>query len=161
MQEKCIRGGYHWYAKLYEVTLDYRPVIKALDKTYPLLEENGVKSATNTVNIRYIGEPVENKYKIDDGEWNEYTGDFVVDVGHTVYAKCKYINGMEANSSFEVTDMADALESAVYDGNEDTYIQQDGEKFMQLAPELQNRQVKVKLESVCWNRRSYIIYKIL
>ena len=75
-----------------EVRIVNAPTIAAPEYDYPVWSQSGVSYLPIKVTINYDSKSVQKLYKIDDGEWTEYNGQFILPVGSTVYAKSIFKN---------------------------------------------------------------------
>ena len=98
-----------------------------LTGSYPILTEYGVQMSVSLKLSNETNKASKIMYRVDNGEFKEYTGEINI-TGSKIYAKTvKTINGRE--SSIAEKDMSnvelakDALEATAYDGNEETYSQ--------------------------------------
>ena len=134
---------------LYEITMFNTPVI-SYTQSYPVIAEYGVDQGFSNVTISYFNTSVQKLYKINSGEWKEYTGKIKLGLNQTVYAKGIDKNGIETpTSQYTATLLDDAVGAAAYDGNTGTsyqltkYASGAKERFMSVDSGLQGKQIKV------------------
>ena len=94
-------------------------------KYYPILTEYGVTSGYNEVTINYFQTSVDRLYRIDGGNWQKYQNDTIrLEINQKIEAKGIDKFGNEtAVISYTSVLPSDALDSAAYDNNNNTYIQ--------------------------------------
>ena len=108
-------------SKLYEVDIDNSPVINH-DEIYPTLTEYGVENAYSKINIDYFSTSVRREYKINDGEWQNYNGEFNVNIGDIVTARGYDKDNNVSRESSYTSAISDMVGPLAYDGSIDTSI---------------------------------------
>ena len=74
----------------------------------PIITYNPTSAAqTVTVNIDYARNAVVTKYKIDNGQWQDYTGAFEVTENCVIYAYNSDVDGIEADSNVTISNIVD------------------------------------------------------
>ncbi|MBP3460860.1 MAG: type II secretion system protein [Bacilli bacterium] len=105
-----------------EVGPSYKATID-IDITAPKLTESGVKDASATININYSEESNVKLYRINDGEWQKYTGAIKTSSGSTIYAKST-VNDIDKDFIVEqkVVFPENIIKKDAYDNDKETYI---------------------------------------
>ena len=110
---------------LYEVSVVTSPVLN-IEKVYPLLTEYGVKDGYSNVEITYFRTAVKKQYKINDGEWKDYTGKIKLNLGEKITARSiDKNNTISTEKAYTSVLSTDALPKVVYDGDVTTTLPQD------------------------------------
>ena len=111
-----------FYFEIYEVREYNVPVIKTTFN-YALLKNTGVEPANSYVEVQYAETSQRKLYKINEGQWKDYNGKILLNVGETVYCKGVDKDGKESIiSSFTPNYADDALQSLAYDNNTNTFV---------------------------------------
>ena len=130
-----------------DTQLPQMPVINS-NYGYPILTEYGVKKDGKTTITFDTSKNVTNYYKIDEGQWIEYTGEFEIDKECTIYVKSvKNDSGLGVSTSRTITSPTDALGEAAYDGDENTGDEytKEGSKYVYLDETMQGRNIRIKI----------------
>ena len=102
------------------------PVINS-NYGYPILTEYGVKYDGETSIEFDERRGITNLYSVDNGTtWNEYKGKFEITGTGTIIAKSVKESGLETIATKTITQPANALGAAAYDGNESTAVNANG-----------------------------------
>ena len=125
--------------------------------SYPTLTESGIQISTKIEISNETNKTSKIMYKIDDGEYKEYTGE-VNAVGNTIYAKTvkntKESNVVTKNMN-EVEVAKDAIDKELYDNDLDTehHITGSGSKINEIETKY------LLVNSSAWNNDYKIYYK--
>ena len=100
------------------------------DGTYPILKSSGLQTAYATITINYYRTGVQKLYRINEGDWLNYTGSFRAELGQKIEAKSIDKNGTDSYMIELVAHEADdALGKAAYDNDTTTYSELTGKKI--------------------------------
>ena len=106
---------------VFELKLYNIPVITS-KYIYPTLSTNGMSNTYNDVGIAYFSTSVQKLYRINGGEWQNYTGNINLSIGDKIEAKGIDMYGTETViSSLTSNSASNALLPVAYDGNLSTY----------------------------------------
>lgn len=146
------------YSYFKEINICNEPVFQE-NKNYPILTANGVTNLISKMDISYFPSSDRKVYKIDEGEWRDYTGTITVNVGSTVYAKGIFSNGKETKISECIASVpSDAIGSKAYDGNYNTYekgIARDDGKPLKLCIDESAVGKRLKIKFLSSNHGAY------
>ena len=105
---------------VYEIYPNDEPTIDILYQ-YPILNNQKITSQSAIVSIEYLKSSLSKYYKIDNGDWQEYTGSFEANEGQVIYAKAVDKNGNESLIRSETVALPiDMLNITAVDGNNST-----------------------------------------
>ena len=114
---------YTWTeAYIYEIYPSYNSSIKIV-KNYPTLTKNGITGKSFNAIISYSSKAILKQYKIDNGEWKNYSGEIKnITAGSTIYARSKVSNVEKEYITSVTPDFPNAISDSVYDNDLNTYI---------------------------------------
>lgn len=142
----------HWtgqyVASIYEINYFADPEISN-QKFYPKLTEYGMKEGYNLIDISFNKISVKKLYKINDGEWLEYTGPIRLEIGQTVYAKGidKYGNDSTI-VSYICTLPANTIPYNWYDGDDSTNTHTSQNLvYFDISNELRNKYFRMRFDN--------------
>lgn len=126
---KTWNDGIH-YTTVNEISLINEPEI-ICGCEYPIIKNNEFVTDVQ-ININYFDTSVDKKYKIDDGDWKDYTGPVTLKYGETIYAKGYDSSGKETRKVTQYTNNLadDALPIEAYDGDESTTVKTDNYRYI-------------------------------
>mgnify|MGYP001019034964 CR=1 FL=1 len=140
----------HSNNRIFEISPSNEPVIKSTNG-YMLLHTDPTKAIKNPyqmITIDYFPTSAERLYRIGTtGDWKTYQDKpIMVNQGETIYAKGidQYGNETRIIPSHQVN-VTDALKPAAYDGNETTYVNEVGNKYMKIDNSMKGKKVYVKV----------------
>lgn len=129
--ENAYKIGLYWqhasnygYVNIQNIKFDNSPTIKNR-YVYPVITKDGIKKEELYATIEYLESSVIKKYKINDGEWQDYKSEFQYNVGDKLYTKGIDQNGedtFESETKYEVGSNDDGVGKNAYDGDTNTYI---------------------------------------
>lgn len=129
--ENAYKIGLYWqhasnygYVNIQNIKFDNSPTIKNR-YVYPVITKDGIKKEELYATIEYLESSVIKKYKINDGEWQDYKSEFQYNVGDKLYTKGIDQNGeetFESETKYEVGGNVDGIGKNAYDGDTNTYI---------------------------------------
>ena len=107
---------------IYEIVIGSKPKI-SVNYGYPVITKSGIKkSVSNEVQINYHSTSVKKLYKINDSNWQEYTGKVAVNYDDVIYAKGINKKNLESEiSSYTSKRIENMLDPVCYNGNNGTY----------------------------------------
>ena len=114
---------YTWTeAYIYEIYPSYNSSIKIV-KNYPTLTKNGITGKSFNAIISYSSKAILKQYKIDNGEWKNYSGEIKnITAGSTIYARSKVSNVEKEYITSVTPDFPNVISDSVYDNDLNTYI---------------------------------------
>jgi len=118
---------------------------------YPVLTKDGILGS-NELNITYHKTSVEKLYRINGGEWKEYTNQLLdLETGDVIEAKGINENGKESGIARATIELApDAIGAEAYDENENTGFLFD-----------KNKNRKMKVDSSIWRQKYSLLVTTL
>ena len=134
-------------ARIYEIKLCTKPVAN-LEIKNPTLTEYGIKSMYNLVSLDYFQTSIQRLYRINGGEWQEYTDKVRLEIGDKLEAKGIDKYGIETSFLTQQFQYGNALGLEAYDGNENTYVEAinaTANKYINVSKELWNQKIYVKM----------------
>nr|MBP3258386.1 hypothetical protein [Bacilli bacterium] len=139
-----VKPGHQVWATVREIKPVNEAVITSPDYDYPVWNIDGsVVYDTIHAEIAYQPESRQNLYKIDDGEWANYTGLVVVPLNSTIYAKSVFANGVVSPvTSFEAAPIEDALPQNAYNNDTTDFIP-SGTHYLKLGDSLKNKKFDI------------------
>ena len=104
----------------YETSVYKDPVVNVENSEYPLLTSEGFKKGYSNVTLEYYETNNQKKYKIGDGEWQNYNNNKIkLEAGVTLVAKGINSDLTETNEiKYTANLLSDALPEIAYDGDE-------------------------------------------
>ena len=114
----------------------------------PTLTEYGIKSMYNLVSLDYFQTSIQRLYRINGGEWQEYTDKVRLEIGDKLEAKGIDKYGIETSFLTQQFQYGNALGLEAYDGNENTYVEAvnaTANKYINVSKELWNQKIYVKM----------------
>ena len=146
---------------VYEIAPDNAAVIEN-KKYYPILTEYGIEPGYNEIEIKYFQTSVQKLYKINDGEWKNYTGKVRIEIGETIYAKGIDKNNKETRVITEyIAELpTDALGEKAYDNDSSTYDYFTGDnlKRIYISPEAQGKTIVINVKDTLNNGGTLVSY---
>ena len=134
-------------ARIYEIKLCTKPVAN-LEIKNPTLTEYGIKSMYNLVSLDYFQTSIQRLYRINGGEWQEYTDKVRLEIGDKLEAKGIDKYGIETSFLTQQFQYGNALGLEAYDGDENTYVEAinaTANKYINVSKELWNQKIYVKM----------------
>lgn len=124
---------------------------------YPILTSYGVK-VDGLTTISFDTRPgIINEYSLDNGQtWHEYTGEFEVAAGTIRARSTKIESGLQVIASKTNTMPNDAMSPEVYDGNDNTYMTNVTNKYIQVDSSMEGKKIRVRIYST--NPDFYRVY---
>ena len=114
----------------------------------PTLTEYGIKSMYNLVSLDYFQTSIQRLYRINGGEWQEYTDKVRLEIGDKLEAKGIDKYGIETSFLTQQFQYGNALGLEAYDGDENTYVEAinaTANKYINVSKELWNQKIYVKM----------------
>ena len=135
--------------RIFEIVPVNRPNLSA-KLNYSTLTENGVEVGKNIVTLKYFDTSTKNLYKIDDGDWLEYTGPITLDYGKTIYAKGILPSGKDSDIVSHTSVLpGDAIRIVAYDGDLNTSQSVNKALKLLIGNEMQGRKVSITTSTSC------------
>lgn len=152
-------GANHYWAQLVEISVDNKPQIN-VEQIYAKLHlDNTVDKPYYNISINYDNWCVKKQYKIDDGDWKEYSEMLkIIDGQHKIYAKGIYENNTETSVSEYNCDFKNYIEENGYDDNDSTYVTADETKYIFIDSNLIGKNISFKIERGNTNFDQYIYF---
>ena len=114
---------------LYEISIETSPILN-IESIYPSLTTYGVENGYNNVEINYFKTAEKKQYKIDDGDWQDYTGKIKLAIGEKLTARSIDKNNVKSNEAVYTSVLpTDALPKVVYDGDVNTSLSQSSSAY--------------------------------
>ena len=130
------------YSRLYEIRVYSEPQFN-VEHHHPKLTEYGINNPYDNIMINYFTTAVTRLYKINDGEWKNYTGKIKVEIGDTIYAKGIDKNNNETVvTSYKSVYQSD-IEKKAYDGNTKTYYETYKESYMDIDQSMKGKKIAI------------------
>ena len=110
------------YVRLCNVRIYDEPEL-AITKHRPLITASGIQDAYTDVNVNYFRTAVQKLFKINDGEFQNYSNTVKLPLGTKITAKSINNKSIESHSvQHTSTLISEGLEKAAFDGNNSTYV---------------------------------------
>ncbi|MFA5604148.1 MAG: hypothetical protein WDA12_04810, partial [Bacilli bacterium] len=142
-------AAYYKHGRIYEIQLSNEPTF-TITNGYMLLHPDPTKAIYNPyqlILINYFSTSVERLYRIGlTGEWLNYEDRAIwVNQGETIYAKGIDKYGKETRITINHTvNVIDALKPLAFDNNDDTYISNVTNQYIQVDPSVIGKKVRIK-----------------
>lgn len=139
-------GGSHFWAQLVDININNKPQIN-VEQIYAKLHlDNTADKPYYNINIKYDDWCVKKQYKIDDGDWQEYSEMLkIADGQHKIYAKGIYENNTETATSEYNCDFKNYIEEYGYDNDDNTYVTADETKYISVDSNLIGKEISFKI----------------
>ena len=134
-------GANKYHARLLEIEIENEPKIN-ITPVYPKLNlDNTVEEPYYIADIEYNIWSKEKLFKIDDGEWQEYTGKLKVEVGQTIYAKGIDKDTDNTKEVMYNCTQGDFMSKEAYDNDNSTVVTTDNTCYISIGNELIGKEI--------------------